>query len=122
MSTKIQNLAELALHVGAARPTKESIARRLYKDTTCGIGFHPDDYGVVVSGYCEGDVGDCPTHYLKWGFTAEQFDKAVEQADKDGCDLWEQTHGCDDCSTFVVGNYRPVDPGCSTCQGSGQVL
>jgi hypothetical protein len=35
----IRNLEDLAKYVGAARPTAESISRRLYKDTECGVSF-----------------------------------------------------------------------------------
>jgi len=121
-AVKIQNLEELAKHVGAAHPTSESVAHRLYKDTSCGVCFYVDDKGVTVSGYCEGDVGDCPPYRLVWGFTPKKFDKAVEDSDKDGCDLWDQTHGCDYCATPLVAGLRPINPKCKKCGGDGQII
>ena len=35
----IRSIADLAAHTGAAHPTAESVGRRLYKDTECGISF-----------------------------------------------------------------------------------
>jgi hypothetical protein len=119
---KIQNLQQLAGHLGADQPTPASISRRLYKDTTSGISFAAGKFGVTLAGYCEGDVGDCPLHQLNWGFTTEQFDKAVEQADKDGCDLWNETHGCENCKTEEVDGQKPIDPRCESCHGDGQII
>ena len=110
----ITSIEELAEHLGT---TPECGARRLYKNTTCGIGFSYGASGVVVVGYCEGTNGDCAPHRLSWGFTAEQFDEAVQRADQDGCDLWDATHGCDDC-----GCDGAVNPGCPTCGGQGVVI
>lgn len=117
----IRNLIELGAHLGC-EPTLGSIRRRLYKDTECGIGFSADETGVVVSGYCEGDVGDCPSYHLDWGFTENDFGTALELADKDGCDLWDATHGCEDCNTEEIDGYRPIDPNCKSCGGDGQVI
>lgn len=39
MSRRIYNLSDLSDHVGASCPTVESIGRRLYKDTECGVSF-----------------------------------------------------------------------------------
>ena len=95
----IRSLKDFALEVDAAHPTSESIARRLYKATECGICcyFPPDTFPLTVTlaGYCEGDVGDCEPHTLVAPFTKERLWEAVKQADQDGIDLWNDTHeGC----------------------------
>lgn len=119
---RIQNLKQLAGHLGAVNQTTESIAHLLFKDTRCGIRFSANDKGVVVAGYCEGGVGDCPPHRLEWGFTPEEFDLAVEEADEEGCALWDQTHGCSDCQTEEVDGRKPIDAKCKGCRGTGQVI
>lgn len=92
----IRDLAELAAHVGAYRPTVKSIAHRLYKDTDCGISFwapegdSPDR--VVVAGYAEGTDAECPNHELKFPFESDDFDLTVETADREGVELFEETH------------------------------
>jgi len=91
----ISSLEELAEHVDAADDTEASIARRLFKDTRCGICFHmPCSDEVSVAGYAEGVDGDCPSHELEFGhFTAQMFDAAVAVADQEGCDLFDAEHG-----------------------------
>lgn len=113
----IRNIQELADHVGAARADDAAIRRRLFKDTSCGIGFASTETGIVVAGYCEGTDDCCPEHALDYPFTADAFDEAVKAADEDGCRLWDETHGCEDC-----GLDGAVNPECPTCKGEGEVL
>lgn len=114
---KIRNLKDLAEHTGASHPTKESIAHRLYKDTSCGIGFSCNATSVTVSGYCEGTDASCESRTLQFPFTGKEFDAEVEAADQDGNALWNQTHGCDDC-----GLDGAVNPDCKSCGGDGIVI
>ena len=128
----IESIYSLAEHLSIsglaiASPTEadnlaKRIAKRLFKDTRCGIGFYADDGGVTVAGYCEGTDADCPAHRLTYPFTAEAFDAACEEADQEGCDLWDETHGCDDCETTEVDGWKPVDPNCLSCEGSGAII
>lgn len=130
----IANLRDLADHLGVEydedTDTTETIARRiarsLYKYTDCGIGFSTDIDGVSLSGYCEGDVGECPDRRLRWGFWGEDFDREVEAADRDGCDLWDETHGCHACAGQTEEEWEEcgvgktqVNPKCSECNGHG---
>lgn len=131
----IANLRQLADHVGAsydeAAPfevLRARVARRLYKDTECGIGFAADLGGVSVSGYCEGDVGECPDRRLAWGFWADDFDAQVAAADQDGIDLWNATHGCHECAGETEDAWEEyagqtfVRQDCPGCGGKGVVL
>jgi predicted RNA-binding Zn-ribbon protein involved in translation (DUF1610 family) len=87
----IATLEELAEHLGAAHPTVESIAKRLFKDTECGISFTVADGECIVAGYVEESDTVCPPYKLRLGyFTAEQFDRAVEMADEDGCRIFNE--------------------------------
>lgn len=116
----IQNLKELAAEVGAEEDAK-SIARRLYKDTRCGISFWTDGKVVVLSGYCEGTDAECPPREYTFPFEEKVFWEGVEAADQDGCDLWDQTHGCPECGDEIDG-YIPVNPDCESCGGDGIVI
>lgn len=118
----IRNLEALAEHVGAGRPTDESIARRLYKDTNCGISFWTDGKRVVVAGYCEGSERECPPHAFEFPFEERAFDEAVEEADNEGCEVWNDTHGCEKCNTSEIDGDKPVDPNCQACGGAGMVI
>lgn len=90
----IQTLADLAEHLGCSA-SSDNVARRLYKDTACGINFYykpplNQSYGyVVVSGYAEGTDEECPSYTLHFPFSSDDFDTMVENADKDGCDLFD---------------------------------
>jgi len=119
----IRNLSDLAARVGANRDTEKSIARRLFKDTECGISFWTTQTGVGVAGYCEGDVGDCPSYTLDYPFTETEFEDAVEVADRDGCELWDETHGCAVCGEEIGGRILiPVNPDCESCKGRGEPI
>jgi hypothetical protein len=86
---QIKNLNDVAAEVSAAHDTPESIAKRLFKDTRCGIGFTGHDRGISVAGYAEGTDAECPSHELDFPFTSEEFWAAVETADDEGCEMWE---------------------------------
>ena len=105
MAKWIYNLTDLAHHVGAA--TVNGIAHRLYKDTECGISFLANgDRRVTLTGYCEGSDRWCPPHSLDFPFSKEEFDAAVDEADRDGCDTWDETHGCAECGPEDVNGDR----------------
>ena len=52
-----------------------------------------------VAGYCEGSDAEHPVHTVTFPCTPEAIDEAIAQADKDGCETWDATHGCEHCHT-----------------------
>jgi hypothetical protein len=124
---EITDLKGLAQHTdarwyGDKENLIKSIQHRLYKDTDCGVCFWSDGRSVRVSGYCEGVDGGCPSHELKFPFDSEAFDGIVKEADLDGCSLWDDTHGCEDCGPESEMGYRPVNEACPICEGCGTIL
>lgn len=119
--TMIHNLNDLARYLGEQADV-ETIKRRLYKETVCGVGVVIDESGFGVMGYCEGIDHHLPMHFLKWPFSEEDLEKAIDDADDDGGRLWDATHGCEDCRTYMVDGYKPIDPDCPSCGGSGTIL
>ena len=84
-----------------------------------------DKGSVSVAGYCEGTDGACAARTLAFPFTAAAFDAAVEAADRDGCDLWDDTHGCEACAEHYgvpVEDECPVWKACPSCEGHGILL
>lgn len=69
-----------------------------------------DAPSICVSGYVEGWDGECPAHELRFPFTEEEFWAAVEAADQDGTEKWNETHGCPEC-------YPETN--CQKCNGQG---
>lgn len=144
---KIKNIRELCEHNGAHEEEHDDaacsarVSRSLYNYTTCGISFYWNTGAnyVSVAGYCEGSDGDIPPIVLKFPFTGEAFDEAVEQADNDGEEEWNRTHGCPLCfrhdgltpekineiqeSDEEVEGFdweeRPIDTDCPACEGDG---
>tara|TARA_R110000751_G_scaffold130352_2_gene232364 strand:- start:270 stop:776 length:507 start_codon:yes stop_codon:yes gene_type:complete len=93
------NLRDLADHLGAHNV--DGIAKRLFKDTECGISFWTDTIQVLIAGYAEGS-GDatCPPHEFGFPIDLDEFDAAVVTADKEGCELFEEFH-CSRCGAEV---------------------
>ena len=89
-----------------------------------------------VSGYCEGTDIDCDVHEVFLSCTPGAIDAAISQAEKDGNDMWDQTHGCPKCHPKGTcdewGNEfspeddnwigQPVNPDCVECKGDGVVI
>ncbi len=92
----INSLKELAaeLEVSTKRDTtdawRETIGRRLFKATECGIVFNVIKDGVSVCGYAEGADAECIPKELTYPFTSDIFWRAVEEADKEGCIMWHE--------------------------------
>lgn len=127
--TAIRNIRQLADHVGAGYDKKDAdievasrVARRLYKDTDCGICFGHTGYSVSVSGYCEGIDAECRSHSLNFPFSQKEFDELVQTADDDGNTMWNETHGCEKCGPENEYGYRDVNPNCEECGGFGGVI
>ncbi len=116
----ITDLKDLAEYLGT-EPTVKSVAHRIFKDTECGACFSANETKVVVSGYVEGDVGDCPSYELVFPFEEKTFDETLESCDSDADVLWNETHGCEHCG-FEVDGYIPVNPNCNHCHGGGRVI
>ena len=138
----INDLAELADHVTYSfdrnehtlEDAKRLIARSLYKYTSCGISFYmPSTDTVSVMGYCEGSDREHETYELTFPFKTGDFDAIVAQADADGCETWDNTHGCEEChpegtcdewgNVFEPGEAgAPINPDCKHCGGHGIIL
>jgi len=105
------NIADLAQHLGATRDNASSIAKRLFKDTRCGISFYASRDGAVsIAGFAEGS-GDayCEPIIFQFPIDLDEFDKGVERADQEGCDLFDEYH-CRHCGAET--HYE--DP-CNEC-------
>jgi len=68
---------------------KQRMKKSVFKYTECGCTFDADERGVSVAGYAEGSDAELPRHILSWGFTIEQFNYALNEADAEGVEEWE---------------------------------
>jgi hypothetical protein len=94
----IETVEDLA-DVICAEPNEKSIARRIYKATTCGCPAGIKDGQFWVMGYCEGSDWEHAVYELKFPFNEDELWKAIDKADKDGMETWDRTHGCEHCQT-----------------------
>jgi len=122
----IRGWADLGEEVcGDPNAFESQMARSLYKSTTCGISFYSPESKreVHLSGYCEGTDRECQTYVLTFPFGKDDFWAAVEAAEKDGCALWDETHGCEECGEEEDENgNRAVNKKCKNCGGDGIIL
>lgn len=148
----IRNIKELCEHVGCHedehddKACESRISRCVYKYTDCGCSFYwkppmDESYGYVsVSGYCEGSDGHIEPHALAFPFYSNEYNEALEQADKDGVEEWDNTHGCKYCFTGeestseeenlypdedcpdLWAHGHPIDPDCKACHGNGIII
>jgi len=73
----------------------ELMEKTVFKYTNCGCVFGTNDNGIYVAGYAEGSDAELPTHYLKWGFTMDEYNAALDQADAEGVEEWERANEYD---------------------------
>ena len=97
---KINNCIQLHEQVSGWKVEMEDRAIQLmekmvFKYTDCGCSFDADEKGVWVCGYAEGSDAELPMRCLEWGFTMEEFNSALEQADIEGVEEWDRANEYD---------------------------
>ena len=91
---KINNCRQLFEEIVGEKVETEDRAKQLmekivFKYTECGCVFDADENGVYVAGYAEGSDAELPMNSLNWGFTIEEYNDALDQADAEGVEEWE---------------------------------
>lgn len=82
-------LEDIAIEIGSAA-TEGSISKALFKATECGITFNHDTCGISLRGYAEGADAECAAIELAYPIAVAQFWEAVDEADDEGCALWNE--------------------------------
>jgi len=73
------------------------IERVIFKYTTCGCCYTATKDYISVNGYAEGSGdAECPEHRLYFPFKISEFDSALEEADREGCELFEECNEFED--------------------------
>lgn len=122
VTQKICNVSQLAHAVGVITPGL--IRKAIYKGTECGAWINFREDGVDIGSIVEG-VNEC-TDTIKLDyekFTDEDFWQALKKIEQQAKEIWDRTHGCDDCSEEIDENgNRPINPDCPTCKGEGIII
>ena len=142
---KINNLYELMRERGFDEKTVKDIERTVYKYTNCGAWFSFegrsnggwDHWGevqlrddslynsggeVTVGSIVEGVDYGTEGHTLQFPFTLVEFNQALDEVEGEAKDIWNDTHGCDDCGIESEFGGQAINPDCSTCKGEGIIM
>ena len=84
---------------------KQIMEKYIFKHTECGCVFDADENRVYVGGFAEGSDAALPMHSLNWGFTIEEFNNALNDADAEGVEEWERANEYD-LERVVDENYE----------------
>lgn len=126
----INNITEFLEARNLGEDSIEQVKRNTFKFTTCGAWLAKDEDGVSVGSIVEGCGEGTPTHDLKYPFEIASFWEALEEVEKEAAQIWNDTHGCEDChpdgycgefGELEFGNW-PINPDCKECEGEGACL
>ena len=99
------------------------VKRSTYKYTSCGAWIAEEDKGIIVGSIVEGCDHGTEAHELNYPFEIDCFWKALESVEKEAEEIWNDTHGCEDCGDECVDTgYTPINPECKSCEGEGIIL
>tara|TARA_R110002020_G_scaffold43230_2_gene125898 strand:+ start:710 stop:1114 length:405 start_codon:yes stop_codon:yes gene_type:complete len=133
----ITNIKDLAEHLGLCfvkhGSTTEAIGRKVYEATECGCPAGVEDDYFWVTGHCEGSARPCEVYTVSFPCEFKTIEAAIKQADADGNEVWDQTHGCSKCWPEGTTNKwgesippnelgGPINPDCETCGGNGVIF
>ena len=79
---------------------------------------------ISISSIVEG-VDECTGTYIidsDSDCTTKAFWNAVEYVNKEVNEIWNDTHGCNDCFEYPEFELHPIDPDCKTCNGKGTII
>jgi len=127
----IHNIQDLLSQRRCGEETFAQLKRNTYKYTACGAWIHESDWGIALGSIVEGVDEGTQTYRLSYPFTIDQFQDALQSVEDEATDIWQATHGCEDChdepQVDEWGNERefgawPINPECKTCEGFGAVI
>ena len=101
----------------------EQVKRNTYKYTDCGAWIEEDEKGITVGSIIEGvDWGVVPIK-LNYPFQIKEFWNALDEVEKEAKEIWNDTHGCDDCDMeHPEYGTQMINPNCKTCEGEGVII
>lgn len=103
----------------AEEEMKKRIERNVYKYNSCGPWISFAESGITLGSIVEGcDYGATPIG-LQYPFDYEEFDQALVYIGEEVDEIWNATHGCDDCFPGIDFDSNPVDRHCKSCFGEG---
>ena len=118
---QIHDLGQLCEAVGVEQ--FHELEKAVFKGTTCGAYVVSEAGQVVVGSIVEGVDYGTENHILVYPFTLSDFWSALEEVELEAEEIWNATHGCDDCGEEDPWTLAtPINPECKTCKGRGVVI
>ena len=119
----IHNLQDLLSQRNCGEETFAQLKRSIYKYTSCGAWIIETEYGVELGSIVEGVDEGTQTYALNFPFSIDQFQDALQSVEDEAQEIWNATHGCEDCGDECVHTgYTPINPECKTCEGFGTII
>ena len=119
----IHNLQDLLSQRNCGEETFAELKRNIYKYTSCGAWIIETEYGVGLGSIVEGVDEGTQTYELNFPFSIDQFQDALQSVEDEAQEIWNATHGCEDCGDECVDTgYTPINPECKTCEGFGTII
>ena len=84
--------ALIGTHSLTESEAQAAITKAVYKATECGCSFTADTSGVNLSGYAEGSNATLNPKVLFWGFTIEEWNQTMAEADAEGVEEWHSAN------------------------------
>ena len=102
------------------------VKKAIYKGTSCGAYIEPitGNTGVAVGSIVEGVDWGTDTHCLHYPFKESDLWSALEKVEAEANEIWESTHGCDECGEpdEYNGGHIHINPECPSCKGDGVTI
>lgn len=142
----IENLKQFMHARGFGEQKLSDVKRNTYKFTDCGAWVaeetesrvdyespHIEEFcdaptydhpvGITVGSIVEGVDFDCQPVTVKYPFALDDFWKALKTVEDEATEIWNDTHGCDDCGMdHPEYGTQMINPKCSTCNGEGAII
>ena len=103
-----------------------SVEKAIFKGTNCGAYIEPitGNTGVAVGSIVEGVDWGTDTHCLHYPFKESELWSALEKVEAEANEIWESTHGCDECGEpdEYNGGHIHINPECPSCKGDGVIF
>lgn len=116
---EIKNVNDLAKEIGIE---VEGIKKSIYKYTNCGAWIELKHGKIQMGSIVEGVDFGTQTYTLEYPFSAKEFWGTLESIEHEAEEIWNDTHGCEDCGEEGEYGYIAINPNCKTCNGEGEII